>query len=169
MLPPRRCSRDALPAVAAECDYLSLRLETPTLSVRYTARNPAMPPVPIVSYTGDSLPDCELASHAAGRRAPTNRPPQWARTPDPTVPFKPSRIDPLNREPTARPGSTVPSKPSSIDPLNREPGAFPDPDPRPVHRFHEPAHIHKPKRCVAHAKPAPQARKYSPQMNADER
>jgi hypothetical protein len=106
-----------------------------------------MPPVPIVSYTGDSPPDCELASHAAGRRAPTNRPPQWARTPDPTVPFKPS----------------------SIDPLNREPGAFPDPDPRPVHRIHEPAHIRKPKRCVAHAGPAPQARKYLPQMNADER
>ena len=44
-----------------------------------------------------------------------------------TAPFKPSRIDPLNREPTAKPGSTVPFKPSRIDPLNREPTAKPAP------------------------------------------
>ena len=119
-----------------------------------------MPPVPIVSYTGDSPPDCELASHAAGRRAPTNRPPQWARTPDPTVPFKPSRIDPLNREPTAQPGSTAPSKPSRTDPLNREPGTFPDPDPNSVHRLHETPHVREPWRCAAHAEPAPQARNF---------
>ena len=58
-----------------------------------------------------------------------NSPPQGAPAPGPTAPFKPSRIDPLNREPTAKPGSTVPFKPSRIDPLNREPGAFPDPGP----------------------------------------
>jgi hypothetical protein len=43
MLPPRRCSRGALRAVAAARDSLSLRLGTPTISVRYTARNPVMP------------------------------------------------------------------------------------------------------------------------------
>jgi hypothetical protein len=37
--------------------------------------------------------------------------------------FKPSRIDPLNREPTAKSGSTVPFKPFRLDPLNREPMA----------------------------------------------
>jgi len=37
-----------------------------------------------------------------------------------TAPFKPFRIDPLNREPTAKPGSIAPFKPSRIDPLNRE-------------------------------------------------
>ena len=42
-----------------------------------------------------------------------------------TAPFKPSRIDPLNREPTAKLGSTVPFKPIRIDPLNREPTAKP--------------------------------------------
>jgi hypothetical protein len=52
-----------------------------------------------------------------------------ATTPAPNAAFTPSRIDPLNREPTAKPGSTVPFKPSRIDPLNREPGAFPDPGP----------------------------------------
>jgi hypothetical protein len=51
--------------------------------------------------------------------------------------------------------------------LNREPGAFPDPDPRPVHRIHEPAHIRASTLCAAHVDPAPQARKSLPQMNAD--
>jgi hypothetical protein len=144
-----------------------------------------------VSYTGDSLAVRELASHAAGLRAPANRPPQGAPTPDPTAPSKPSRIDPLNREPTAKPGATVPFKPSRIDPLNREPaakpgstapfkpfridplnrepGALPDPELRPVHRFHDPAHIRESTRRAAHAEPAPQARKSLPRMNADER
>ena len=93
----------------------------------FPCRSPAAPPVPIVSYTGDSLPDCELAPHAAGRRAPANRPPQWARTPDPTVPFKPSSIDPLNREPATKPAPTAPFKRSRTDPLNREPEAKPAP------------------------------------------
>jgi hypothetical protein len=181
-----------------------------------------MPLVPIVSYAGDSLPNRELASDATELRAPATRPPQWARTPDPTAPFKPSRIDPMNREPmakpetapfkpsridpmnrepTAKPGSTAPFKPfrtdplnrepmakpatvpfkpsridplnrepmaktgatvrfkpSRIDPLNREPDAVPDPEPRPVHRLHEPAHIRESMRRDAHAEPAPQAR-----------
>jgi hypothetical protein len=179
----------------------------------FPCRSPAAPPVPIVSYTGDSLAVRELASHAAGLRAPANRPPQGAPTPDPTAPSKPSRIDPLNREPTAKPGATVPFKPSRIDPLNREPaakpgstapfkpsridplnrepaakpgstapfkpfridplnrepGALPDPELRPVHRFHDPAHIRESTRRAAHAEPAPQARKSLPRMNADER
>src|SRR5580698_10063355 len=46
-------------------------------------------------------------------------------TPGSTAPFKPSRTDPLNREPTTKPGPTVPFKPSGIDPLNREPAAEP--------------------------------------------
>jgi hypothetical protein len=83
-----------------------------------------MPLVPIVSYAGDSLPNRELASDAAELRAPATRPPQWARTPDPTAPFKPSRIDPMNREPMAKP-ATAPFKPSRIDPMNREPTAKP--------------------------------------------
>jgi hypothetical protein len=41
------------------------------------------------------------------------------------TPFKPSRIDPMNREPTAKPGSTAPFKPFRTDPLNREPMAKP--------------------------------------------
>jgi hypothetical protein len=51
------------------------------------------------------------------------------------TPFKPSRIDPLNREPTmdfkspriepADPEPAAPFKPSRIDPLNREPTAKP--------------------------------------------
>ncbi|HET6235756.1 MAG TPA: hypothetical protein VFE41_12470 [Acetobacteraceae bacterium] len=75
-----------------------------------------------------------------------------------TVPFKPSRIDPLNREPMAKTGATVRFKPSRIDPLNREPDAVPDPEPRPVHRLHEPAHIRESMRRDAHAEPAPQER-----------
>jgi hypothetical protein len=53
--------------------------------------------------------------------------------------------------------------------MNREPGAFPDPDPQPAHRFHETAQIRESTRCAANAEPAPQARKFLPQMNADER
>jgi hypothetical protein len=59
-----------------------------------------------------------------------NRPLRAAPTPDPIAPFKPSRTDPLNREPTTNPSITVPFKPSRIDPVNREPGAFPDPAPQ---------------------------------------
>ena len=51
--------------------------------------------------------------------------PYPAAKPGPTVPFKPFRTDPLNREPTARPGSTAPFKPFRTDPLNREPTAKP--------------------------------------------
>ncbi len=49
-----------------------------------------------------------------------NRPPQGAPTPGPIARFKPSRIDPLNRERAALPGSAVPFKPFRTDPLNRE-------------------------------------------------
>jgi hypothetical protein len=45
-----------------------------------------------------------------------NRPPQGAPTPGPTAPFKPFRVDPLNREPAAKLGSTASFKPSRIDP-----------------------------------------------------
>src|SRR5579863_4962696 len=49
------------------------------------------------------------------------------------TPFKPFRIDPLNREPKAKPSATAPSKPSRIDPLNREPPvAFKSPRIEPV-------------------------------------
>jgi hypothetical protein len=89
-------------------------------------RPPAPPPVPIAPYSGDSHPERELAAHTAGLRAAASRPPQRALTPDATAPFKPSRVDPLNREPTAKP-ATAPFKPFRLDPMNREPGAFPDP------------------------------------------
>jgi hypothetical protein len=56
-----------------------------------------------------------------------NRPSEGAPRPGPVAPFKPSRIDPMNREPTATPGSTAPFKPSRIDPMNREPTAKPAP------------------------------------------
>jgi hypothetical protein len=82
---------------------------------------PASLPAPIAPHTGDSPLEHELAARAAGLRAPANRPPQGAPTPAPTAPIKPSRIDPLNHEPRAKPGSTVPLKPSRIDPVNREP------------------------------------------------
>jgi hypothetical protein len=85
-------------------------------------------------------------------------PPQGAPTPSPTAPFKPSRTDPLNREPTAKSNSSAPFKPFRLDPLNREPGAFPYPEPRPVHRLHEPTHIRESTRRAAHKEPAPQAR-----------
>jgi hypothetical protein len=86
---------------------------------------PALRLVPIAPYAGDNLPDRELAAHAAGLCAPAIRLSQGAPRPNPVAPFKPSRIDLLNREPTAKPGPTVPFKPSRIDPLNREPAAKP--------------------------------------------
>jgi hypothetical protein len=98
-----------------------------------------------------------LAAHAAGLRAPANRPPQGAPTPGSTAPFKPSRTDPLNREPAAKP-ATASFKPFRTDPLNREPGAFPDPDPQPVHHCHETAQTRECTQRPAHAEPAPQAR-----------
>ena len=118
---------------------------------------PAPPPVPIVSYTGDSLLERELAVHATGLRTPAIRSSQAASAPAPMVPKKPSRTDPLNREPMAKP-ATTPKKPSRIDPLNREPGTFPNPEPRQVHRIHQPAHIRESARRAAHAGPAPQAK-----------
>src|SRR5580658_4983208 len=56
-----------------------------------------------------------------------NRPSEGAPRPGPVAPFKPSGIDPMNREPTATPGSTAPFKQSRIDPMNREPAAKPGP------------------------------------------
>ena len=88
---------------------------------------PAPPPVPIMPYAGDNHRERELASHAAGLRAPANRPPQGASTPGSTAPIKPFRIDPLNREQTAKPATTAPFKPFRTDPLNREPTAQPGP------------------------------------------
>ena len=69
-----------------------------------------------------------------------NRPPQGAPTPSPTARFKPSRIDPLNREP----------------------GAVSDPEPRSVHRVHYPAYIRQSARRAA-------GKKSLPRMHADER
>jgi len=86
--------------------------------------SPAAPPVPIVPCTGDSLLERELAARAAGLRAPANRPPQGASTPGPAAPFKPSRIDPMNREPAAKP-AIAPFKPFRIEPMNREPTTKP--------------------------------------------
>jgi hypothetical protein len=113
MLPPRRYSRGPLRTTVAECGSLLLRLGTPTISVRQTAGNPAMPHTAPTATKPRGNPNRAVA---AGLRAPANRPPQEAPTPGPTVPFKPSRIDPLNREPRACPNA----------------------DPRPVHRINEP-------------------------------
>jgi hypothetical protein len=79
----------------------------------------------IAPHTGHSLPEHELAARAASLRALAIRPPQRAPPPGPTAPFKSSRTDPLNREPTAKPGPVAPFKPFRTDPLNREPGAKP--------------------------------------------
>jgi hypothetical protein len=98
-------------------------------------------PYPALTPTAPSDPVAFLSAPSA------NRPPQGAPAPGSTAPFKPFRIDPLNREP----------------------GALPDPELRPVHRFHDPAHIRESTRRAAHAEPAPQARKSLPRMNADER
>src|SRR5580700_2169167 len=43
MLPPPRCSRGALRAVAVVRESVLIRLRVPTIFVRDTARNPAMP------------------------------------------------------------------------------------------------------------------------------
>jgi hypothetical protein len=95
-----------------------------------------------------------------------DREPRGAPTPASTAPFKPFRIDPMNREPAAKPGSTAPFKPFRIDPMNREPGAFPGPDPlRPGHRFHAHARSRQSTRRAALTAPAPQARNFA----ADER
>jgi hypothetical protein len=197
--PPRGlCTADA------ECGALPLRLGTPTISVRYTARNPAMPhvaptpaaptnraalppppptaakprgtpwraaiaearaahraariaarstqhaarapaadgqtraahtnapsgppappPVPIAPCAGASHPERELGARAAGPRAPAIRPSQGAPTAGPVAPFKPSRIDPLNREPATKPVPTEPFKPFRTDPYTCEPTAKP--------------------------------------------
>jgi hypothetical protein len=69
---------------------------------------------------------CTVHGSYGANACADNRPPQGAPTPGPTARFKPSRIDPLNREPTTKPGSTVPFKPFRTDPLNREPTAKPD-------------------------------------------
>ena len=74
-----------------------------------------------------------LAHHPRPRRRtapPAIRPSQGAPTLAPTAPFKPSRIDPLNREPAAKPTPTAPFKPFRTDPLNREPTANPAPTAR---------------------------------------
>ena len=42
-----------------------------------------------------------------------------------TAPFKQFRIDPMNREPAAKPGPTAQFKQSRIDPMNREHPAAP--------------------------------------------
>jgi hypothetical protein len=78
------------------------------------------------------LPPTRQASHtaharAAGPGAPAIRPSQGALTPSPTVPFKPFRTDPLNREPAPKPASIAPFKPFRTDPLNREPAPKPAP------------------------------------------
>jgi hypothetical protein len=57
------------------------------------------------------------------RTDPLNREP--TAKPGSTALFTPFRTDPLNREPRAKPGSTVPFKPFRTDPLNREPAAKP--------------------------------------------
>jgi hypothetical protein len=128
MLPPRRYRRGPLRAIAAECVSWLLRLGPPTISVRETARNPAMPHAAPTATKPRGSPNRAVA---AGLRAPAARPSQSAPTPGTTVPFKRSRIDPLNREPTAEIGTTTPFKPFRTDPLNREPGVFPDLDLRP--------------------------------------
>jgi hypothetical protein len=62
-----------------------------------------------------------ICTRATGPRAPAICPPQRAPTSGPTTSFKPSRTDPLKREPTAKSGPTTPFKPFRTDPLNREP------------------------------------------------
>jgi hypothetical protein len=105
--------------------------------------------------TGEPMAKSATAPFKPFRIDPLNREP--TAKPGSTTPFKPSRTDPLNREPTAK--SATPSfKPFRIDPLNRAPGAVPNPEPRPVHRVHDPAHIREPTRRAAHTAPAPQAR-----------
>ena len=61
----------------------------------------------------------------APRQGPDHAHPHPA-APGPTVSFKPSRTDLLNRAPAAKP-ATAPFKPFRTDPLNREPKAMPRP------------------------------------------
>jgi hypothetical protein len=68
-----------------------------------SSSTPAPRIVAIAPYTGDSPLEHELAGHSAGLPASAIRPPQGPPTPGPTVPFKPFRTDPLNREPGAFP------------------------------------------------------------------
>jgi hypothetical protein len=127
-------------------------------------------------------PDQNARLAASAPRLPirANPPSPADASPNPAVPFKPFRIDPLNREPATAVASprippanrapAAPFKPSRTDPLNREPGAFPDPDPRPVHRLHEPApRIYAMRRTrgpsAAGKKSSP--KKSLPRMNAD--
>src|SRR5580658_7327533 len=63
-------------------------------------------------------PPTRQASHTT--RARPIRPSPGAPTPGPAAPFKPSRTDPLNREPVAKPAPTVPFKPSRTDPYTCE-------------------------------------------------
>jgi hypothetical protein len=88
-----------------------------------------------------------------------------------TARFENLRIHPMNPEtpPTIPPTQPARFENPRIDPLDREPAAFPDPDPQPAHRVHEPAHLRESTRRAADAQPAPQARKSLPQMNADDR
>ena len=105
----------------------------------------------------------QTAPFKPSRIDPMNREP--TAKPRSTAPFKPSRIDLRNREPMATPGSTAPFKPFRIDPLNRGPDAVPAPRPRPLHRVHDPAHFRQSARRAALTAPAPQARNFA----ADER
>jgi hypothetical protein len=90
-----------------------------------SANSSARPLVPITPCTGVSLLEGELAARAPGLRAPAILcPPQGTPLSVPVARFKPSRTDPLNREPPT-PGPTVPFKPFRTDPLNREPTAKP--------------------------------------------
>ena len=139
---PRGTPRRAAIA-AARTTHRAARIAT--RSTRHAARTAAAdgqtcaahsnaastPPAPrlvlIAPYTGASLLEPEHAAGVAGLCAPAIRPSQGAPRRGPVAPFKPSRIDPLNREPTAEPGSTAPFKPFRTDPLNREPMAKPAP------------------------------------------
>ena len=123
---------------------------------RYQAHLPTAPSANS-SPQGAPMPS-PTARFKPSRIDPLNREPMAK--PGSTAPFKPFRTDPLNREPTAEPGSTAPFKPFRTDPVNREPGTFPDPDPHSVHRLHETPHVREPWRCAAHAEPAPQARNF---------
>jgi hypothetical protein len=79
--------------------------------------------------------NARLAARAPRLPVRANPPSPADASPEPAVPFKPSRIDPLNREPPVdfqspridpvNPAPTAPFKPSRIDPLNREPTAKP--------------------------------------------
>jgi translation initiation factor IF-2 len=97
---------------------------TPPGAVDRTCAQP-----PLTPWSGPSEPGCRPVGHPepdAPRQGPGPARPHPA-TPSPTAPFKPSRIDPMDREPTAKPAPTAPFKPSRIDPMDREPTAKPAP------------------------------------------